>query len=124
MAVVHLLLLFVGFSEYGQVHDYHDRTRYPEGYAAAYDSVGLVHHELANVWVALPKLLVLVGGVPTHENRKEADHRRTDPRVEDHQSNDLFGHVQGVLERLDDGVEPIHADAAEMQNGSRGEVNI
>lgn len=68
------------------------------------------HLEVALVWHDF----VIPGGVPAEEDRREGDERGCEPRVEQHDRHHPLGHVDGVLERLDDRVVPVHADTAEM----------
>lgn len=124
MAVVHLPLLPVGLPEDGQVSEHHYSARYPEGDAAADHGIGFVHAKLAELRVHLDPLQVLVGGVPPEEDRNETDDGGTNPRVQKHERHHPLSHRDVVLERLDYRVVPIHTDAAQMQNGRRGKVNV
>lgn len=63
-------------------------------------------------------------GVPTHEYRYEADQSGQNPRTTQHTPHSSLSHDHRVLERADNGVIPIHADAAQVKNGGCGKVHV
>ena len=74
----------------------------------------ILHHEVQ----------MLLRGVPTHKDRYEADESRQDPRAAQHASDRPLSHDHRVLEGADDGVIPVHADAAQVKDRRGGEVNV
>jgi hypothetical protein len=109
---------------YPAVHGDHHHSRDPEADGAADQGVVLVDDELAHVGVLLPEDDVVVGGVPAQENGREADQRRQQPHVGQHEGDRLVRHGDGVLQRSDYGVVPVDADAAQVEDRRRGEVHV
>jgi len=64
------------------------------------------------------------GRVPTEEYRQERYERRQRPHVQQHVQNGALRHGDRVLQRADDGVVPVHADAAQVQYGRGREVHV
>jgi len=67
---------------------------------------------------------ILVCGVPAVEDGHERDDARRHPRDEQQERHQPLGDQHRVLERLDNGVVPVHADAAQVQYGRGGEVYV
>ena len=67
---------------------------------------------------------MLVRGVPPHENGNETDESRQQPCTGQHTGDSEPLHDGWILQRPDNGVIPVHADAAEMEDRGRGEVDV
>lgn len=68
--------------------------------------------------------LVVLGGIPAAEDWWEGDDGWSQPRANQHECYHSLGHVDGILERLDDGVIAVHADAAQVEDRGSGEVHV
>lgn len=67
---------------------------------------------------------MLIRGVPPHENGNETDESWQQPRTGQHTGDSEPLHDRGVLQRPDNRVIPVHADAAEMQDRGCGEIHV
>lgn len=80
--------------------------------------------ENALVSVCLPPFLVVLSSVPPQENGQERDKGGRCPRHPDHGGSHLHSHVGCVFERPHNGKVPVNSDAAEVEGGHSGEVDI
>lgn len=62
--------------------------------------------------------------LPAHEDGNKRDDGRRDPHVEQHDGDDALGHVDRVLEWLDDGVVAVNRNAAQVEDGRRREEDV
>jgi len=106
------------------VHDDHDDAGYPKRDGRRYDGVVSVDDENARHWVLAAERLMFGGRVPTEEYRQKRYERRQRPHVQQHVKNRALRHGDRVLQRADDGVVPVHADAAQVQYGRGREVHV
>jgi len=67
---------------------------------------------------------ILVGGVPAVEDWHERDDTWRHPRYKQQERNQPLGDQNRILQRLDDGVVPVHADTAQVQYGRGGEIHV
>lgn len=74
----------------------------------------MFHHEIQ----------VLLRSVPAHEDGDEADEGRQDPCASEHAAHRALPHDDRVLERTDDRVITIDADAAQVQNRGGGKIHV
>jgi len=118
------LLLFAGFEVDADVGADHDDAWYPKRHRRRDESVRLVDHELAHLWMLRPLQQVLVGGVPAQEDGDKTDEPRGQPHAGQHDGHGAPGDLVGVLERFDDGVVAVHADAAQVHDGGRREQHV
>lgn len=118
------LTLSNGFFIDPVVHDDHDDAGNPKRDGRRYDGVVPVDDENARHRVLAAERLMFGGRVPTEEYRQERYERRQRPHVQQHVQNGALRHGDRVLKRADDGVVPVHADAAQVQYGRGGEVYV
>lgn len=85
---------------------------------------GYTHHPATVVRVLGPVLQELVRGVPAVEYGHERDDAGRHPRDQQQERDQPLGDQHRVLERFDDRVVPVHADAAQMQYGRGAEVHV
>jgi len=64
------------------------------------------------------------GRVPASKYRRERYEHRRHPHGRQHDYRPGLGHDQWVVQGLDNGVVPVHADAAQVQYGHGGEVHV
>lgn len=123
-APVEHALLSVGLLVDAVVREQHDDTRHPERHAGRHDSVLLVDDERAHVRVTEPFAVVRGRRVPAGEYRRERYEHGRHPHRGQHDHRPGLGHDQRIVERLNDGVVPVHADAAQVKYGHGGEVHV
>lgn len=82
------------------------------------------HHPVAVVRVRHPESQILVGRVPTVEYGHERYDARRHPGDQQEERHQPLGDQHRILERLDDGVVPVHAYAAQVEYGRGGKVHV
>lgn len=75
------------------------------------------HHPVTVVRMRHPKGQILFRGVPSVEDWHERDDARRHPRDQQQERDQSLGDQNRILERLDDCVVPIDADAAQVKYG-------
>ena len=72
----------------------------------------------------LPVVKVFLSGVPAHEDGEEGHQRRRTPDHRQHNGQFSLSHYERIVERLHDSVIAVDADAAEVEDGHGGEVDV
>ena len=118
------LLLLCRLLEDLHVGHHHNATRDPKADRAAQQRVGNVHVEAAVVGIHRPLLDCLLRRVETGKDGYAADEDGTEPDGADHDIDPLRGDLHRIIERLDDGVVAVVADAAEVHDAGGAEEHV
>ncbi|KAH9390388.1 hypothetical protein TYRP_023092 [Tyrophagus putrescentiae] len=118
------LLLLRRLLEDLHVGHYHNATRDPKADRAAQQRVGNVHVEAAVVGIHRPLLYCLLRRVETGKDGYAADEDGAEPDGADHDVDPLCGDLHRIIERLDDGVVAVVADAAEVHDAGGAEEHV
>ncbi len=118
------LLLLCRLLEDLHVGHHHNATRDPEANRAAQQRVGNVHVKAAVVGIHRPLLYCLLRRVKARKDGYAADEDGAEPDGADHNVHSLGGDLHRVVERLDDGVVAVVADAAEVHDAGGAEEHV
>lgn len=124
VSLIEHLLLPRSFPVDAVVGVHHDHARDPEGYTGRDNGVRFIDFELARLGIVETFAHVVVRGVPMEEDGDEGDDPRRYPHAREHYRYPFAGHLERVLERPQDGVVSVDADAAQVHDGRRTEEDV